>query len=78
MKVITEQNGNLKITPETELENYALDKWYEGYISNGNETLTVNLFHDASEDQKKFHTMTADVATGNNKVFLSNDDCRGE
>ena len=47
MKVIIQQNGNLKLTPETELENYALKKWYEGYMSNGNETISVDLFHVA-------------------------------
>ena len=44
MKVIIKQNGNLELTPETELENYALDKWYEGYTAKGKETLSVNLF----------------------------------
>lgn len=44
MKVRIKQNGNLELTPETELENYALDKWYEGYIAKGKETLSVNLF----------------------------------
>ena len=44
MKVEISSNGNLVLTPETSLENYALDKWYEGYISKGKETLTVSLF----------------------------------
>lgn len=44
MKVEISSNGNLVLTPETSLENYALDKWYEGYNSKGKETLTVNLF----------------------------------
>jgi len=44
MKVEINSNGNLVLTPETSLENYALDKWYEGYNSKGKETLTVNLF----------------------------------
>ena len=44
MKVKIKQNGNLELTPETELENYALDKWYDGYTAQGKETLSVNLF----------------------------------
>jgi len=44
MKAIIQQNGNLQLTPETELENYALDKWYEGHNKKGKETLTINLF----------------------------------
>ena len=44
MKARIKQNGNLELTPETELENYALDKWYEGYTQKGKETLSVNLF----------------------------------
>ena len=44
MKVRIKQNGNLELTPETELENYALYKWYDGYIIKGKETLSVNLF----------------------------------
>lgn len=44
MKVTINQNGNLELTPETELENYALDKWYEGYTNKGKETISVNLF----------------------------------
>ena len=44
MKVRIKQNGNLELTPETELENYALDKWFYGYTTKGKETLSVNLF----------------------------------
>lgn len=40
--------GNLELTPETELENYALDKWFDGYVAKGKETLSVNLFVEES------------------------------
>ena len=48
MKVKIDQNGNLIITPETDIENYALDKWHQGYLSNGKETLEINLFSEGS------------------------------
>lgn len=44
MNVEIKQNGNLVITPENEIENYALDKWWEGFMAKEKETITVNLF----------------------------------
>jgi len=44
MKAEIKQNGNLIITPENEIENYALDKWWEGFNAKQKETITVNLF----------------------------------
>lgn len=45
MRVTISGNGNLTLIPETPLENYALDKWYDGFTSdNGKETISVSLF----------------------------------
>jgi len=44
MKAEIKQNGNLVLTPETEIENYALDKWWDGFMAKEKETITVNLF----------------------------------
>lgn len=44
MKAEIRQNGNLVLTPESEIENYALDKWWEGFMAKEKETITVNLF----------------------------------
>jgi len=44
MQVKIKQNGCLELTPETGLENYALKKWFEGFSSDKEETISVNLF----------------------------------
>lgn len=44
MKVKITSDGCLELTPETGIENYALDKWYDGYTQKGKETISVNLF----------------------------------
>jgi len=39
------RNGEMMLTPETDLENYALDKWFESFLEKGTkEKLVVNLF----------------------------------
>lgn len=44
MRAEIKQNGNLVITPESEIENYALDKWWDGFMAKEKEFITVNLF----------------------------------
>lgn len=44
MKAEIKQNGNLVLTPESEIENYALDKWWEGFMAKEKETISINLF----------------------------------
>lgn len=44
MKAKIQRNGNLELTPETDIENYALEKWYDGYTKKGKETISINLF----------------------------------
>jgi len=41
MKVEFKDEATVKITPETFLENYALQKWFEGYNNHGPEILEV-------------------------------------
>ena len=46
MKATIEENGNLQLTPESHLENYALCKWYDGYTQNGEESLSILRFSE--------------------------------
>lgn len=48
MQVEFKSNSTLSIVPENALENYALKKWFDGYTSQGEECLNVDLF---SEDK---------------------------
>ena len=46
MKVDFKPSATLVLTPENQIENYALKKWFKGYTSpdTSEEILTVNLF----------------------------------
>ena len=46
MNATIEHNGNLVLIPESDLENYAIEKWYEGYTANGKESLSILRFSE--------------------------------
>jgi len=53
MKATIDKNGCLKITPENELEHYALVKWDKGYYSNnGIEQIVLLNFNQKTNTTK--------------------------
>jgi len=51
MKVKLDSKGKLEITAETELESYALSKWYEDWYAK-KATLSVHTVEIINEDNK--------------------------